>query len=102
MTNATLRRRFQGLSLNNHSKYWCFDRKGVYLTIFKKVRRVMRIGGELIISAPSIAILHCVIKLLFGGLPFHNPDNQINKKTLVYSHLHGCTMNEIYPFIKSF
>lgn len=64
--------------------------------ILKEVRRIMRVGGKLILSVPNIAVLSNRIKLLVGITPLPNPDGQMKKGWVHgHGHVHEYTMKEI-------
>jgi SAM-dependent methyltransferase len=64
-------------------------------SVLKKLRRIMRKNGKLIISVPNIAALCNRSWLIFGVTPLGDPDKIMSKEWHGYGHLYEYTMKEI-------
>ena len=60
--------------------------------VLREIRRVIRVGGKLVISVPNVAALRHRIALLLGISPLRDLDKSIGPP---HDHIHEYTMSEI-------
>lgn len=67
-----------------------------------EIRRILKPGGHLYISAPNYSGIHFVIPFLLTGRTFHNPMAEGIDKYEFYAHVRYFTHKTLMEFVSSF